>query len=287
MRSLLFVPADSEKKLAKAPESGADVLLLDLEDSIGAARKPLAREMARDYLATRPQAGPLCYVRVNALETGLTLADLAMVMPSRPDGIVLPKCNAAADVQRLDHYLSALEARDGLAAGQTRILPIATETAAALFGLGSYVAAGPRLIGLSWGAEDLAAAVGASSNRRADGAFDDLFRLARSLCLAAAAAADVLAVDTVFTDFRDLAGLEAETIAARRAGFRAKMAIHPAQVETINRAFTPSAAERDWAERVVAAYEAAPGAGVVALDGRMLDRPHLKQALRLLGRDAL
>ena len=284
MRSLLFVPADSEKKLGKAPESGADVLLLDLEDSVALARKPAARQLTAEYLARRPAGGPQYYVRVNALDSGLTLADLAAVMPGKPDGLILPKCNSAADVQLLGHYLDALEAREAIEAGRTRILPIATETAAALFALGSYVNAGPRLIGLSWGAEDLAAAVGASTNRRADGAFDDLFRLARSLCLAGAAAADVLPVDTVFTDFRDMAGLEAEAAAARRAGFRAKMAIHPGQVEAINRAFMPTAAECEWAERVVAAYAAAPDAGVVALDGKMLDRPHLKQALRLLDR---
>lgn len=280
MRSLLFVPADSERKLARAAEAGADVLLLDLEDSVGADRKQAARAMAAEWLGQADR--PAAFVRVNAFDTGLAFHDLAAVMPGRPDGIMLPKCTGRADVLRLAAALDALEAREGIGAGATRIMPIATETAGALFTLGEYAGASARLAALTWGAEDLAAAVGARAGKHG-GRFDDLFRLARALCLAGAAAAGIAAIDTVYPDFRDLAGFEAECGEARRMGFIGKMAIHPGQVGAIHAAFTPSDAERGAAQAIVDAFAAAPGAGVVSLDGRMLDRPHLIAARRLLG----
>lgn len=279
MRSFLFVPADSERKLARAAEAGADVLLLDLEDSVGAERKPAARAMAAAWLATPGR--PAAFVRVNAFDTGLAFLDLAAVLAGRPQGIMLPKCAGAADVARLAAALDALEARDGIPPGSTRILPIATETAGALFSLGSYAGA-PRLAALTWGAEDLATSVGARANKHA-GLFDDVFVLARALCLAGAAHAGVPAIDTVYPDFRDEAGFAAECADARRMGFAGKMAIHPGQVAAINAAFTPTEAERAHAQAIVDAFAANPGAGVVSLGGKMVDRPHLVAARRLLG----
>jgi citrate lyase subunit beta/citryl-CoA lyase len=280
-RSWLFVPGDSERKLAKGAGSAADALIVDLEDSVAPARLPVARALTAAFVAA--QVGPPeIWVRVNALASGLALADLAAVLPAGPAGIVLPKAESAADVATLSHYLSALEVAAGRPEGGTKIMVVATETPGALFTLGSYAAAGPRLSGLTWGAEDLAAGLGAASNRVAGGGYEFTYQLARSLCLAAAAAAGVAAIDTVFTDFRDSAGLATEASAARSAGFVGKLAIHPDQVEQINRAFTPDAAEIAHAERIVAAFAADPGAGVVALDGRMIDMPHLRQARRIL-----
>jgi citrate lyase subunit beta/citryl-CoA lyase len=281
-RAFLFVPADSERKLARAAESGADALILDLEDSVAPDRKPLARDMAAAWLAARGEAAPQAWVRVNALDTGLAMADLAAVVRARPDGIVLPKCSGPAELRSLDAALSALEAREGLADRSIAVMPIATETPAALFALGAY-AGSPRLAALTWGGEDLAAAVGAKANRTADGGWDELYRLARSLTLAGAAAADVPAIDTVYADFRNETGFAAECAEARRMGYAGRLAIHPAQVPVILAAFAPTAEERAWAEEVVAAFAASPGAGVVSLQGRMVDRPHLAQARRILG----
>lgn len=286
MRSLLFVPGDSERKLEKSLNAGADILILDLEDSVVAAGKEKARRITRDFLAAQAARPASLFVRVNPLASGLILADLAAIMAARPDGIVLPKAEGGGDVATLAHYLSALEAREGIAEGRTRILPIASETAAAMFAFASYAGSSPRLCGLMWGCEDLAAAVGAAENRLPEGGYPPHFALARSLCLFGAAAAGVAAIDTVFTDFRDAAGLEREVRAAERDGFAGKAAIHPAQVALINRAFTPDAAAIAWAERVVAAFAAAPEAGVVGLDGKMLDRPHLRSAERVLARAA-
>jgi citrate lyase subunit beta/citryl-CoA lyase len=282
-RSWLFVPGDSERKLAKGAASAADALIVDLEDSVAPANLPAARMLAAAFLAahadrTRQQL----WVRVNALASGLALHDLAAVVPGGPDGVVLPKAESAADVVTLGHFLSALEIAAGRADGGTRILAIATETPASLFTLGSYAAAGPRLAGLTWGAEDLATALGASSNRAEAGGYAFTFQLARSLCLAGAAAAGIAPIDTVFTDFRDAAGLDREARAGRREGFVGKLLIHPDQVGTVNAAFTPDAAEIAHAERIVAAFAADPGAGVVGIDGKMIDMPHLKQARRLL-----
>lgn len=280
-RSWLFVPGDSPRKQARAAASGADALILDLEDSVAVENLPQARALVADYLrAPRPAAQ--LWVRVNALASPHALADLAAVVAAAPDGIMLPKTDSVADVVTLDHYLSALEAAAGLAIGRTRIAAIATETPGALFTLGGYGQGGPRLAALTWGAEDSAAALGAAAGRDPDGNPTFTFRLARTLALAGAVAAGVAPIDTVFTDFRDDAGLAAEARAARRDGFAGKLAIHPDQVPTINQAFTPDAAEVAQAQRIVAVFAQNPGLGTIGLDGRMLDQPHLKQARRIL-----
>ncbi|HEX3862184.1 MAG TPA: CoA ester lyase [Stellaceae bacterium] len=281
MRSMLFVPADSERKLARGLDSGADALILDLEDSVAAANRPIARRQAREFLAAHGPDRIRRYVRVNPLGSGLALDDLAATVAGRPDGILLPKC-VPEDVRTLDHYLSAFEAAAGHPVGATRIIAIATETPAAVFALGGYAGSSPRLEAITWGAEDLAACVG-GNNRAIDGLYDGPYQLARSLCLLAASAAGVMALDTIYTDFRDLAGHRAECVAARRSGFAGKMAIHPALLPAINEAFSVSASEREWAERVVAAFAAQPEAGTLALDGKMIDKPHLVLARRLLG----
>lgn len=282
MRSLLFVPGDSERKLAKAPASGADALVLDLEDSVDAARLPQARGMVREYLQARPAAGPALWVRVNPLDSGLALDDLAAVVRAAPDGILLPKCEGRADIIALDHFLRALEAREQLPIGGIGIIPVATETPAAMFNLGSYAECSARLRGLTWGAEDLAAALGAISNRDDDGEHEFSYRLARSLCLLGANAAGVAPIDTINPNFRDAEALRRDSNRARRAGFVGKIAIHPDQIAIINEAFTPAEAEIARAKRIVAAFHDAPGVGTLQLDGEMLDRPHLKQALRIL-----
>lgn len=288
MRSLLFVPGDSERKLDKALSSGADVLLVDLEDSVAQDGKARAREVAAAFLAAHHAVSPRprLYVRVNALDTGLTDADLAAVMPARPDGIMLPKSLSGRDVQHLAAKLAVWEAETGSPDGATRILPVATETAASLFALGSYQGASSRLEGLTWGAEDLSADLGALGNRDAAGLFTEPFRLARNLCLFGAVAAAVVPVDTVFTNFRDMDGLEREARAALADGFTAKMAIHPAQVPVINAVFTPTAADIARARAVLAAFSAAGNPGVVGLDGEMLDRPHQRRAEKVLARAA-
>ena len=283
-RAWLFVPGDREERIAKAQAaSDADALILDLEDSVAETAKPAARASVAAALArVRGEGGPELWVRINPLSGPFALHDLAAVLPAAPAGIVLPKPDSVADVMRLGHHLEALEAAAGLALGSTRILPIATETPASLFALGGYGGAGPRLAGLTWGAEDLPAAVGASGGRLEEGGYTDLCRLARSLCLAAAAAAGVAAIETVYPAFRDLDGLAAYAAAGRREGFTGMMALHPAQVGVINAVFSPSESEIEHARRVVAAFEATPGAGVLSLDGAMIDLPHLKQARRVL-----
>lgn len=280
-RSFLFVPGDSERKLAKGLESGADALILDLEDSVAAVNRPTARKLAREFLDTHGPDRIGRWVRVNPLASGLALDDLAATVGGRPDGILLPKC-VPEDVRTLDHYLAALETAAGAPIGRIGIIAIATETPEAVFALGNYRGTSPRLEGITWGAEDLAACLGAN-NRTLDGAYDGPYQLARSLCLLAAGAAGVAAIDTIYTDFRDPAGLGAECAAARRSGFTSKMAIHPAQLAAINEAFSTSAEERQWAERVLAAFAAQPDAGTLALDGKMIDKPHLVLARRLLG----
>jgi len=282
VRSFLFVPADSERKLAKGADSPADALILDLEDSVAASRTQVARGMALEYLRSRPdRSRQQLWVRINPLDTGSALEDL-MVTPGAPDGIVLPKVRGADDVVRLSHYLDALEVRDGLAKGSIRIMPVATETPPALFTLGSYEGCSTRLAALTWGGEDIAAAIGATTNRAESGDYDDVFRLACSLCLLGAHAAGVQPIDTLWADFKDDAGLLRDAQRARRRGFTGKIAIHPAQVETINAAFTPGAEELAFSRRVVEIFESNPGLGTVGLDGKMLDMPHLKQAQRLL-----
>ena len=286
MRSLLFVPGDQPRKIEKGLTSGADVLLVDLEDSVAPANKVSARAVTRDAIAAAKAAGaaPRLFVRVNALDTGLTDDDLDLVMQAGPDGILLPKAVSGMDVQHLAAKLAVREAENGLPDGGTVIIAIATETAASLFSMGSYRGATHRLAGLTWGAEDLSADLGAETNRTPDGLLTDPYRMARVLTLFAASAAGVAAIDSVFTAFRDDKGLAAECTAARRDGFTAKMAIHPAQVPVINAAFTPTAEAVERARRIVALFEAAPEAGVIGLDGEMLDRPHLLRARRLLDR---
>ncbi|WP_036260973.1 HpcH/HpaI aldolase/citrate lyase family protein [Methylocapsa aurea] len=286
MRSQLFVPADSEKKLEKGLASGADCLFLDLEDSVALGAKPKARRLAAEFLAEaqRRSPRPLLYVRVNGLESGLIETDLEAVAEGAPDGVVLPKCVNGAALQHLGAMLAVKEAQADLADGAIKIIPIVTETAAALFNMGTYAGASQRLAGLTWGAEDLAACLGAEENRDEDGAYRGPYALARNLTLLAASAADVPAIDTVYLNFRDLAGFRLECAAARRDGFIGKMAIHPAQVEIINEVFTPSEASIARAHAVVAAFAADPEAGVVSLEGEMLDAPHLKRARRLLER---
>jgi citrate lyase subunit beta/citryl-CoA lyase len=285
MRSFLFVPADSERKLAKGPQSGADGLILDLEDSVASDRKKTAREMALGYLrAANRDAGPKLYVRVNALDTGLTLGDLATVMQGKPDGIVFPKCVGQRDLDLLGSYLDAFEAREGIEQGATRILTVATESAAAVLALTAAPAKHARLMGHSWGGEDLMADLGALAKGPAPGIYDDTFRLARTVNLMASVAAGVTAYDTVYPDIRNIEGLRAEAQEARRMGYGGKIAIHPDQVAIIHEVFTPSAQEVDWAKRVVATFESNPDAGVLTLDGKMLDKPHLVLARRLLAR---
>ncbi|MGN6549176.1 MAG: HpcH/HpaI aldolase/citrate lyase family protein [Pararhizobium sp.] len=289
MRSYLFVPADQERKIGKALDSEADCIILDLEDSVAAGRKAVARAMARDVLlAARPERPrPALMVRVNALNTAMVEDDFEGVMEGAPAAILLPNPRSGADVQHLAALLSVHEARLGLAQESTAITALAGETATGVLSAASFAGRTPRLKALSWGAEDLAADVGASENRRKDGSYGDVFRLSRSMTLLAAADAGIEAIDTVFTDFRDEAGLEHECRAALRDGFSGKLAIHPAQLATINRVFTPGESEVERARRIVALFaEAGPEAGVLGLDGRMLDRPHLRQAERLLARAA-
>ncbi len=286
IRSWLFVPGDSERKLAKGRDNPADALILDLEDSVSDDRQQVAREMTCAYLKSRPdRARQKLWVRINPLDNPLSLPDLAAVMPGAPDGICLPKVYSAKDVGTLANYLSALEAREGLALGSTKILCVATETAASLLTFRTYLdGVSDRLVAMTWGGEDLAAALGASDNRnQATGEYDDPYLMAKSLCLATARAISAQPVGVVYVNFRDLAGLEADCLRDRRAGFIGKIAIHPDQSAVINRAFTPSDEEAAYARRVVALFEKNPGLGTVGLDGKMLDMPHLKQARNLLG----
>ena len=284
MRSLLFVPGDSPKKMEKAVGAGADAVIFDLEDSVAAAGKAAARATVRDFLkaAKRVKPCPALYVRVNALDTGLIDGDLDVVLEGAPDGIMLPKCSGRADVVRLDAKLAAREALAGLPDGSTRVLALATETAAAIFGLGGYFGASARLEAMAWAGEDLSVALNAENNRLAGGLYAEPYRIARALCLFAAVAAEVAPIDAVYTNYRDLDGLRAETLEARHDGFSAKLAIHPAQVAVINEVFTPTPAAIARAKAIVAAFGKSPGTGVVGLKNEMLDRPHLVRAERLL-----
>lgn len=285
LRSFLFVPGDSEKKLAKGAGSGADALILDLEDSVAPSRKALARDMVRDYLAAPRTSGAELWVRMNPLADG-GLDDLASVVRAAPDGIVVPKVDGPGDLLRIGHYLDALEKRDGNSR-EIRLLPVATETPRAPFGLAHYHDTQlPRLYGMTWGAEDLSTAVGASTNRDTSGQWAFTYRMVRSQCLLAAKACGVAAIETLYADFRDDAGLRADCAEASREGFTGRIAIHPDQVAGINEAFSPSQAEIAHAERVVAAFCENPGVGVVGLDGKMLDIPHLRQAQQVLARKA-
>ena len=284
LRSLLFVPGDSEKKMAKAQGTHASGLILDLEDSVSADRTDTARSLVREYLLGHAdRKRQQVWVRINALSTAMALPDLAAIVAGAPDGIMLPKVGSAQDVVMLDHYLTALEQREGIALGSIRILPVVTETPEAMFTLNSYKSCSPRRAGLTWGAEDLAAALGAASNRVVGGGYEFTYQLARSLCLLGAHAAGVQAIETISTNFRDHEALLSEVRASRRAGFGGKMAIHPDQIDTINAGFAPSDMELAQAKAIVQAFESAKlGAGAVQLDGKMLDKPHLVQALRML-----
>ena len=285
MRSLLFVPADAPRKLQKAQASGADALLIDLEDSVALTAKDEARRLAFRHLDDHAgQPGPRLFVRVNALDSGIIDADLDAVMPAGPAGIMLPKACGGMDLQHLAAKLAVREAECGLPDGGTVILAIATETARSLFQLGTYRGASHRLAGLAWGAEDLSADLGAETNMDAEGRHTEPYRLARTLTLFAAAAAEVPAIDTIYGRFDDEAGLKTSCEEARRDGFTGKMAIHPAQVPVINAAFTPSEASVAQALRIIAAFDAHPGAGVVGIDGEMFDRPNLNRARRTLSR---
>jgi citrate lyase subunit beta/citryl-CoA lyase len=289
LRSLLFVPGDSERKIEKARSCAADALVLDLEDSVASGRKAVARQIVSEHL--KNVAGspvPAQWVRINALSSTEALLDLASIVGGKPAGILLPKADNPSDVLRVSYYLDALEAREGLAIGSIAVLPVATETARAPLSLALYPdAALPRLYGLTWGAEDLSAALGAATNLDEDGRLSLTYRTVRSLTLLAAKASGVEAVDTVYPNYRDLDGLRRSSIASRREGFSGRFAIHPDQVDVINEAFSPSADDVAFAERVVAAFDAAPDTGTVGVDGKMLDRPHLLQAQKILAMRAL
>jgi citrate lyase subunit beta/citryl-CoA lyase len=314
-RSLLFVPGDSEKKLARALDAGADALILDLEDSVAAERKATARGLVAEFLSAHgfkggakdrskegakdgskqsskqsstegaKEVSPALWVRINAPASAFIDEDLTAVVALRPRGLLVPKVRAA-ELGPLAASLDALERRHGLDHGAIWLLPTATETPASLFSMGDYAASGHRLAALTWGAEDLSAALGAATAVGEGGAWLPVYELARSLCLlAAAAAGGVAAIDTVYTDFRDADGLRRQALEAHRDGFSGKLAIHPDQIEIIHAAFRPSAAEIDAARSVVAAFERA-GNGVASVGGRMLDQPHLRRARRLLARAA-
>ncbi len=288
MRSLLFVPGDSERKIAKALASSADLVIFDLEDSVAPDAKDTARETVREQLlglGDRERAdGPALCVRVNALDTGLTDADLARIVGARPDSIMQPKTRSGADVAVLSTRINGLEQTAGLEAGAISVIAVATETAAAMFNLGTYDQAGARLTAMTWGAEDLSADIGATTNKDANGVYTGPYQLARTLCLLGAVAAGVDPVDTVNVNFRDPQALRVEAEAAMRDGFTGKMAIHPDQVAIINEVFTPSAEAVERARHIIDAFAAAGDAGVIGLDGEMLDRPHIARAEKLLAR---
>ena len=285
MRSFLFVPGDSTRKYESAKKTAADALILDLEDSIAPDQKPVGRTTTLGMLKDGAP-GKKLYVRVNALDTGMTCIDLAAVMSGKPDGIVLPKCAGAADINQLAFYLDAFEAAHGIANGTTRIVPVATETADAIFKLANFQGASPRLWGMMWGAEDLAASLGASQNR-INGRFYGPFLLARNLCLMSAVAAGVVPIDTVYADIDNLSGLEEEAVEARRDGFLAKAIIHPKHVDVVNRAFMPTEDEIALSRKIVAAFQQNPDSGVIRVEGKMVDKPHLRAALKILAQAGL
>jgi len=284
MRSWLFVPGDSERKLAKVASCGADVVIVDLEDAVASQAKGAARELARVWLAEQHGGSFQRWVRINALDTPLWRDDLDAVIAAAPDGVTVPKASGPAQLQMLSAELHDREQRLRMPMGHTRLLPLVSETPAAALAIADYAAATlPRLAGLTWGAEDLSAAIGASRKRDGEGRWTDTFRMVRSQVLLAARACKVAPIDTLHADFRDLAGLERVARESHVDGFAGMLAIHPDQVPVINAAFTPSEEEVAEARRIVAAFAAEPGAGALQLDGRMLDQPHLEQARRLLG----
>ncbi len=286
MRSLLFVPADGGSKLDKAMASGADAVIIDLEDSITPERKADARVACLEYLkanAAKPNR-PKLLVRINGLDTGMTDADLDVIVAGKPDAVVFPKAEGGNTVIHVDAKLTAREAIAGLPEGSIKVLAQAVESAAGLFAAGTYKDVSKRLIGMTWGPEDISAELGAESNRDEQGLLTEPYRLARNICLYGAAAAKLPAIETVYVDFRNTEGLRRDTIEARRDGFVGRLAIHPAQVVIINEVFTPTPEQIEKAKAVVAAFAAKPGAGAVGVDGKMLDRPHLVRAQNLLAR---
>lgn len=280
MRSWLFAPGDSDRKMAKAIASEADIALLDLEDSVVPERKAEARALVAEALESAPDRARV-WVRINPLSSEWTRADLDSIVPARPGGVFLPKAEGGADVERLDALLTKREEAAGIPVGSIKVAALVTETAAAMFTTGSYDGA-PRLVAMSWGAEDLSSELGASEQRGPDGEYTHVYEMARSLCLLGAVKAGVAPIETVQPEFRDLEALERRARSVRAQGFRGMLAIHPAQVAPINAAFTPSEAEIAHARAVVKAFADNPGAGTVAMDGNMLDRPHLALAERLL-----
>lgn len=282
LRSLLFVPGDSEKKFARAAAGNADVLILDLEDAVAPSLKEAARGIVAGWLDRSDETAASLFVRVNPLSSGLTEGDLEAVVRPGLAGLLIPKADSADDVATISALLDRLEAGAGMVPGAVKIMVVATETPAAMFALGSYTPPHPRLIGLTWGAEDLSSAIGATANKEADGAWTEPYRLARSLCLFAAASAGVTPIETLYVDFRDAEGLEADCRRSRRDGFLGRIAIHPDQVDTINRCFTPSDDEVAEARRIAAAFAANPDLGTIGIDGKMYDIPHLKAAHKTL-----
>lgn len=282
IRSVLFVPADSERKIEKSASSGADAVVLDLEDSVAQSRLGYARDIVSSYLTEHDRTRQKIWVRINPLDSAFILDDLAAVVRGAPDAVMLPKCSGGQDVKVLDHYLTALERREGVAAGHIRIVPVATETPAAMFGLGSYSECSQRLLGLTWGAEDLSSAVGATTNKDGGGTLTFTYQMARSMCLLAARSAQVLPIDGICADFRNEAVLREEVAQARRDGFSAKFAIHPAQIEAINQGFLPNEAEVEHARAILQAFESHKDQGAVQLNGIMLDKPHLLQAQEIV-----
>jgi len=279
---MLFVPGDSDKKFAKASGIGADALILDLEDSVAPSMKIVARAKVSALLDNQAPRDWRFFVRVNPFDTGMTFDDMAAVVKPGLDGLMIPKADGAADIVRIGEELDRLEAAAGMAIGAVKIAVVATETAQAMFNLGSYTPAHPRLVALTWGAEDLAAALGATANKEEDGSWTSPYMLARNLCLFAAGSAGVLPLDTLYADFRDPEGLERDCRRARRDGFVGRLAIHPDQVAIINRCFSPSEEEIAEAQMIVDAFAAQPDAGTLGINGKMVDIPHLKAAQKTL-----
>lgn len=286
IRSFLFVPADSKRKQSKIQNSAADAIILDLEDSVLPENRPAARKLISSLLTTSLDRihAPEIWVRINSLTSSDYAEDLAVVVPMNPTGIVLPKSLSIESVRQLSVDLEHIELASGLPAGNIKIIPVVTESAASVLNTWTYQAGHARLAGLTWGAEDLSADLGASEKTNDNGALSDVFRLARSLCLLAAKAAQVPAIEALYSNFRDTDGLIADTICARKAGFFGRLAIHPDQVKVINSAFLPTSEEIKQAKRIVDAFSASANAGVIQLDGVMLDQPHHKAAQNLLSR---
>lgn len=282
LRSLLFVPGDSDRKFDKGLRCGADALICDLEDAVAPSLKESARARVAGWIDRAGDGFPALFVRINPLDTELTVDDLEAVVRPGVAGIVLPKANGAQDVTTIARTIDRLEKAAGMADGSVRILVVATETPAAMFALGSYAAPHPRLVGLTWGAEDLGAVIGVTTNKDSEGRWTFPFQVARAQCLFAAANAQVAAIETLYADFRDDVGLAHDCGEARRDGFTGRLAIHPAQIETINRCFTPSQNEMAWAHRIVAAFDANPDSGALGIDGKMYDIPHLVTARKII-----